>query len=348
MKISVLSSVVIWVLCLCFSKSLLAITVGFQQFKLNDVEERPLSVTLWYPAYKLNTQTLGVDDLVADNIAFKGTKVIKNAKLVKQEYPLVILSHGYRGSWRNLNWLATQLVQNGFMVVAPDHPGTTTFDQSLLQASKWWLRPHDLKRVLDHLLQNPLWHTSINKNNITAIGHSLGGWSVMQLVGAEFNRADYLLQCERHPASRSCTIADELGLAIKQSEEPKKSQFVDHRIKKAVILDLGLARSFSISSLSKAKTPVLILGAGIDIGNLSQSMESGYLAEHLPLLNRHYKVYEQATHFSFMQLCKLGAIAILEEEEPGDGIICKDGIGTLREALHKQMFDNIYDFLEIQ
>jgi predicted dienelactone hydrolase len=98
--------------------------------------------------------------------------------------------------------------------------------------------------------------------------------------------------------------------------------------------------------MKKINIPVLILGAGIDIGDLPQEMESGYLAGHLPQLNRRYKVYKQAMHFSFMQPCKPGAIELLEMEMPGDGIICRDGHDANRYRLHSQMFKDIYLFIK--
>lgn len=346
---------------LSLSKVVSATQVGFSQFQLSDNPERPLQLTLWYPTSGSDTQLSPynptsdklISTLIADNIAFKGTQVIKDApilsltqsKLTQGKRPLVLLSHGYRGSWRNLNWLANKLVKKGYIVAAPDHPGTTTFNTNALHASQWWQRPNDLKRVIDYLLNDVIWQEEIDKNEISAIGHSLGGWSVMQLVGAQFNRAEYLAACNTFARFRSCQIKDELGLSQSQQGEPKVSQGLDKRIKKAVILDLGLARSFSKTSLNSIKAPVLILSAGIDIGDLPQAMESGFLAEHIPTVTRRYKIYEQATHFSFMQLCKPGAMAILEEEAPGDGIICKDGKTTNRETLHKKMFDDVYSFL---
>lgn len=334
------------ILFLSLTNMLFAKQVGFSQFQLNKGEARPLQATLWYPT-NLNTSQ---PSLVADNIAFAGTKVIKEATPTFLNHggkrPLVMLSHGYRGSWRNLNWLATRLVQQGYLVAAVDHPGTTTFNTSSIQAARWWQRPQDLSRLLDYLIADKTWQKMLDENNISAIGHSLGGWTVMQLMGAEFNRKDYLDDCQYHAEFRSCQIKDELGLSKALSDEPLNPSLRDTRFKKAVILDLGLARSFSKSSLNNIKTPTLILGAGIDIGDLPQAQESGFLAEHLPLFKRQYKVYELATHFSFMQPCKTNAIAILEEETPGDSIICKDGVGISRYDLHQQIFSDIEAFLQ--
>lgn len=70
-------------------------------------------------------------------------------------------------------------------------------------------------------------------------------------------------------------------------------------------------------------TPTLVLAAGVDIGDLPQAEESGFLADYLPRDMHQYHVYEDATHFSFMQLCKEGAIELIEEEAPSDGIVCQ-------------------------
>jgi len=333
-------SAVLIIIFLCIIKVASASSVGFQQFQLSDNVSRPLDVTIWYPTLQ-NSASISV----AENIAFVGTKVIKDASTPPKKHPLVLLSHGYRGGWRNLNWLANELAIKGFVVAAPNHPGTTTFDHSALQASQWWQRPNDLVRVLDHLLEDTAWRTVVDTESVSAIGHSMGGWSVMQLVGAQLDRNTFQKQCRLYPNPRTCGLGNELGLTSPQPGEPKYFNFYDPRIKKAVILDLGLARSFSIESMSKVNTPVLILGAGIDIGDLPQTMESGYLAEHLPLFNRRYKVYEQAMHFSFMQLCKPNAIALIEEETPGDGIVCKDGAGIKRQELHNQIFKDILEFI---
>ncbi|MDD1779995.1 alpha/beta fold hydrolase [Enterovibrio sp. ZSDZ35] len=316
-------------------------SVGFTQITMNDDLNRPLSVFIWYPTKQKNPMSK-----LAENVVFVGTDVVKNAEPKDTTSPLIVMSHGYRGSWRNLNWLAHKFAQQGYVVAAPDHPGTTTLDQSQESATQWWQRPRDLSRVLTYMLETSAWQGQLDASDVTAIGHSLGGWSVMQLAGAEFDRETFKIQCEIFPNPRVCGLSDGLGLSNKQPNEPERNRFVDDRVKKVVSLDLGMARSFSPMSLSKIKAPVLILAAGIDIGDLPQAQESGYLAEHIPLQIRRYKVYEQAAHFSFMQLCKTGAVALLNQEVPGDGIVCLDGKGAKRERLHNQIFRDVVGFVD--
>ena len=325
-------------LFLCASS--IASDVGFTQVTLTDDPNRPLNTAIWYP-----TQDVLDTTLIGDNPAFIGTKVIKDGEIQSGIFPVVLLSHGYRGNWRNQNWLATELASRGYIVAATDHPGTTSFDQSPEQAAKWWERPRDITRTIDYLLSEVQWKQAVNANNIAAIGHSLGGWTVMQLAGAKIDRATFEAECLIYPNPRTCGLSDELGLSQAQPAEPNEKDLSDPRIQRVVSLDLGLARSFSVGSLNDVTVPTLILAAGIDIGDLPQALESGYIAEHMPLNLRRYKVYERATHFSFIQSCKAGAVPMLEEEVPGDGIICKDGIGTSRDQLHQLILNDIISFL---
>ncbi|MEZ8235190.1 alpha/beta hydrolase family protein [Vibrio splendidus] len=325
-------------LFLCASS--IASGVGFTQVTLTDDPNRPLNTAIWYP-----TQDLSDTTLIGDNPAFIGTRVIKDGEIQSSTFPVVLLSHGYRGNWRNQNWLAAELASRGYIVAATDHPGTTSFDQSPKQAAKWWERPQDMSRILDYLLSETPWKQFANAENVTAIGHSLGGWTVMQLAGAKLDRPTFEANCLVYPNSRICGLAVELGLSKVQAQEPSNKDLSDPRIQRVVSLDLGLARSFSVGSLNDITVPTLILAAGIDIGDLPQALESGYIAEHMPLNLRRYKVYESATHFSFIQSCKPGAVPMLEEEVPGDGIICKDGVGTSRDQLHQLFLNDIVSFL---
>ena len=119
----------------------------------------------------------------------------------------------------------------------------------------------------------------------------------------------------------------------------------DPRVGAAVSLDLGLARGFSPESLAALHVPILIFGAGIDVGGLPAEQESGYLAAGLPISMRDYVVVPDAMHFSFMQLCKPGAEALIEAEVPGDGIVCRDGGSRGRAAIHDAVAAQITGFL---
>lgn len=310
--------------------------VGIQHQTIFNDSYRPLDITIWYPTSAEKEATL-----TADNAAFQGTLAAKNAPLKVGNYPLILLSHGYRGHWRNLNWLADLLVKKGYLIAAVDHPGTSTFNHDADIAAQWWERPKDISRTLDWL-QHSVWSSYINSEQVSAIGHSLGGWTVMLLAGASVDAHAMRTFYNKHPNPRIESVANEMKL---DNPEPMLAGLEDSRINKIVSLDLGLAHSFSVASLKQILPSVMVLGAGIDIGDLPVDIESGFIARSLELPTNRYKIYPKATHFSFMQLCKANAYELLEAEEQGGGIVCLDGEGVTREQLHAEIFQDISHFL---
>lgn len=309
---------------------------GFRQITLDPQGDRPLEVSLWYP-----TEDQGAAETVGENAAFLGIQVRRDAAPGAGKHPLVLLSHGYGGSWRNLNWLAERLVDGGYIVAAPDHPGTTTFDRDPAQAAALFQRPHDLSRSADALLADPTLAGQVDADRIAAIGHSLGGWTVAAMAGARFAPDQFADDCARKTSPRACALSAELGLKDPAMERPMR----DPRLRAFVSLDLGLARGFSAESLRAIDTPALIVGAGVDIGDLPASLESGWLAQHMPADHARLWMIPDAMHFSFMGICKPGAEAMIEAEEPGDGIVCRDGGTRSRQDIHAELAHGILAFL---
>lgn len=314
--------------------------VGFRETTVPDASgARTLHVSLWYP-----TDDRAPTVEVGANVVFHGIAAIRDAKPDGDAHPLVVLSHGYGGNWRNLNWLGDRLAREGYVVAAPDHPGTTTFDKSPAEATRLWERPHDLRRAIDALIGDPGLGGAIAPHRIAAIGHSLGGWTVAALVGGRFSPSRFAEDCKLHPNPRTCGLAAELGITPANAAA-FETGMSDHRIGAIVSLDLGLARGFTPDSLAAVRVPALIYGAGIDIGDLPAKLESGYLAENLPKPTTTEIEIPDALHFSFMQLCKPGAVDLLEAEMPGEGIVCKDGDTRSRKAIHDEVAAGILDFL---
>ncbi|MCY7262544.1 alpha/beta hydrolase family protein [Pseudomonas protegens] len=315
--------------------------IGFREVTLADAsQQRPLHVALWYP-----TTTTAPLLPSAANPIFQGVATIKDAAPSGSAHPLVVLSHGYRGNWRNLSWLVSSLVDQGYIVAAPDHPGTTTFDQRPAEAAKLWERPRDLSRVIDKLTLDNTLAGPVDPQRIAAIGHSLGGWTVTALAGARYSPQRYLEECRLHPNPRLCQIAPELGITA-HNQGALSADLRDPRVKAVVALDLGFARGFTPESLSTLHTPVLVLGAGVNIADMPVEEESGYLNAHLASPPSRYEVLANASHFSFMQVCKPGAVALLKEEAPGDEIICRDGDAGDRQDIHRRVAKLIGDFLD--
>ncbi len=310
--------------------------VGLRDVQIDQDSARPLHVVVWYP-----TEDPGPGETVGENKAFFGTEAKRDAMPAPGEHPLVVLSHGYGGSWRNLSWLGHVLARQGYVVAAPDHPGTTTFDRDPAHAAMLWERPRDLSRVIDALTAKTDLAGQIDNQRIAAVGHSLGGWTVAALVGARFETARIAKDCEAKTSPRACALSAELGLSDPQLEQ----NLADPRLKAFISLDLGLARGFSPQSLAEIRIPALVIGAGTDIGDMPAPLESGYLAQHLSKASTTSVTIPDAMHFSFMQLCKPNAVALIEEETPGDGIVCQDGGSRSREEIHREIEFLVTGFL---
>lgn len=324
----------LWLLAATFAHA--ADAIGFREATLDKEGTRPLHVSIWYP-----TETEGEAAVVGENRAFFGVPVLRDAAPAPRSRPLVLLSHGYGGSWRNLSWLAMDLAAQGYVVAAPDHPGTTTFDQDPARAAMVWERPRDLSRIIDGLAEDSGLAGKIDTNRVAAIGHSLGGWTVAALAGARFDSARFEKDCLDQTSPRACALTDELGLGRPEIE----GDMSDPRLKAFVSFDLGLARGFTPESLAALRVPSLVVAAGIDIGGLPPRLESGYLADHLPKSTSTYVEIPDAMHFSFMGLCKPGAVELIEKEEPGNGVACKDGGTRSREEIHREVAYLVIGFL---
>ncbi|VTN09109.1 Predicted dienelactone hydrolase [Raoultella terrigena] len=122
---------------------------GFRQLALTDPQGKSLDVAVWYP-----TSAAGKTENVGANPAFEGVAVIRNAPARPGAHPLLVISHGYNGNWRNLSWIAAAMAVQGYIVAAPDHPGTTTFNQDPRDAKRLWRRPQDLSQVIDFTLRS--------------------------------------------------------------------------------------------------------------------------------------------------------------------------------------------------
>lgn len=321
---------------------------GFREISLPD-KNSPTHVSIWYPTASDVTPVL-----LGETPAFIGQPVVRDAEPMAGPHPLIVLSHGYGGSWRNLAWLAAELVDAGYVVAAPDHPGTTTFDMRKPDAVELWKRPGDLSRTIDVLLDNPDLTGGVASDRIAAIGHSLGGWTVVELAGGRFNAAKVTKNCVAEFSPIYCKIFEALGIGRDASSSAAlAADLSDPRIRAIVTLDLGPGRGLTPESLAAIHVPVMVLGAADDVDGdtatkadiAATNKDSGYLARYLPPATTTYTLIPGSLHFSFMQPCKPGAAELIEKEAPGESIVCRDVTGADRGAIHKQVTGMVTDFL---
>ncbi|QXI40289.1 alpha/beta hydrolase family protein [Pseudomonas xantholysinigenes] len=308
-------------------------TVGFQSATLADTrQERALEMFVWYPS-----ATASPARLIADNAVFVGAAAVADAPPAAGEHPLVVLSHGFGGNWNNQAWLASTLARQGYIVAAVNHPGTTSRDRSPQAAAQLWQRPVDLSRAIDAVTAEPEKFGRVAPQRIAVVGHSLGGWTALEIAGARFDPDRFAQDCQDKPRLASCSVFKQMNPASTPAlKDSLAASRRDPRVTAVVSLDLGLSRGLTDASLAALSVPTLVIAAGAPSEALPASLESADLAKRLPSASSRYVEISDASHFSFMAECKPGAVAVLEEAVPGDGIICQDGENSRPRAVIQQ------------
>lgn len=304
-----------------------------------DAASPALDVSLWYPtADRAATRAIG------DNPVFVGVEAVPAAPPpAAGNLPLVVLSHGFGGHQGNLAWLAGALAEAGHVIAALDHPGTTTRQMRPGEPMALASRAADIGRVIDALVATR--PALIDADRIAVIGHSLGAWTAMQLAGARFSLDRALADCELRPELAACEV-----LAWAEADGPEAAATLagdrrDARVAAVIALDIGMARGFTDASLAAVEIPVLVIAAGKPNPRIPAAGESGRLSADLPAATTRTVELAEAGHFSFMPLCKPGAVELLAAEEPGDEIVCLDAGDADRRALHAAVVDATVDFL---
>lgn len=313
--------------------------IGYKERHIqNNARETSMPVSLWYPTGERKPM-----DIVGASSIFYGQHAIVEAEPLSGVHPLVLLSHRARGNRHDLNWLASKLARHGYIVAAPEHFSTdlSTANSNL---PNLWSRPHDLSLVIDALSTEPGLAGTVAPNQIAAIGHSLGAWTVTALAGARFSTARFARNCTIYKNPQTCEFADELvkSPALTRAIEKDLS---DSRVGVVVALDIGMARGFTPESIASVEAPFLVLRSGIDIDGVPIQLESGYLVTHLPQLSSRYIEVDDANHYSFLRLCQPGARKPPQKSAPAQSYDCFETANPDRASLHQHVEYLITDFL---
>ena len=75
------------------------------------------------------------------NAVFKGIELAANPRPKQGAHPVVVFSHGSGGNGMNIGWFAKALADQGMIVIAPNHPGSTSGDSDPEQSLKTWETP---------------------------------------------------------------------------------------------------------------------------------------------------------------------------------------------------------------
>jgi predicted dienelactone hydrolase len=313
---------------------------GMTELGVRDTNgDRHINGIIWYPTDKIDGAVRA-----QGNAVWKPIKVHPNAEPATGKHPLVVLSHGMYGNHRNQAWLASLLTQQGYVVAAVDHPGTSTFNRDANHARELWKRPIDISRTIDHILENPTYSQHIDAENIFMAGHSLGGFTAVALAGGRFDPVKFDTFCATADADIACGVINKWQVAKTDADRASMAaDLSDNRIKGFAVFDLGGTQSFSTNSLGAIEKPMLVLGAPKNVHGLNLDVESRALVSALPTASTEYLEPADMTHFDFMGQCTDKGLAILKEEEPDDVYVCENGTDA-RATKHVKIAELVMNF----
>jgi predicted dienelactone hydrolase len=252
--------------------------------------------------------------------------------------PLVVLSHGFAADRNFLSYLALHLASHGLSVVTLEHPGSNienlaeiSFNLSpndLLAASELVDRPKDISFVLDELERlNQDWgylSGKFNTQQVTVIGHSLGGYTALALAGGELDLKELRNFCQNlSPLGRS--PADWLQCAAVKLPE-SKLRLRDERVARVIALNPVIGQLFGKQGLAKVETPTLIFSSSEDA--IAPSLDH-QLRPFEQLRGEKYLVTAiGATHMSVTDISNLNSMV-------GQSTLVKEVMGTEAEPVRQ-------------
>jgi predicted dienelactone hydrolase len=276
----------------------------------------------------------GVSRPFGENGVFFGVPVHDYAKPLPGKHPVILMSHGWGGNFARMGWLSAGLVAKGAIVVAVNHPNSTTGDTNNKNALNHWTRAQDLSAALDYVLNDPEFSGIIDTSRIYAAGFSYGGWTALSLGGLKGRRDGLDKFChDGKEISSHCKDILKAGIVISDIDRSKwEASYKEPRVAAVAAIDPALTMGLSKADVAQLDVPVLLIGLGEGESRLAAT-DTSATGSNFETLFPAAKIEHlvPATHFSALGLCKPNGAAILAEEK--DDPVCNDPKGSDRKVV---------------
>ena len=298
MKSHLLKSLVLTLLCSFGVQGQTKYEIGqLSQTYEDKTRNRPLVTEIWYPTLAV----LKTKEVDAGRVPFVGMATIPNADIANKKFPLLLVSHGTGGNRFSLTWFAEKMVKEGYIVVAVDHYGNTSFNKIPREFVKWWERAIDIQYVLSQVLKDKKLGAHIDTNKIGGVGFSLGGYTQIALAGGYVDRDHNQKQRELPPEfpQGEETIDFAKDSLIVNSYKTYAKQVKDDRIKAFFVMAPAIGFGFHSKTQTKTVSAPIFIIAGKGDTNTPITANALQYHELLPTSELHL-FGEQVDHYVFL------------------------------------------------
>jgi len=305
-------------------------------------QKQELRVMVWYPA---PVSAVEVPRVIGppDAPLFEAGMASPNAPMEPslKQFPLIVLSHGSGGSAMQMAWLGTALARAGFIAAAVDHPGNNALEPYTPEGFiLWWERATDLSEVIDGMLADENFGLRIDKDRIGAAGFSLGGYTVMEIAGAQTDVSALYDRCTGQQDQSVCHSTEMKDMQTPQqmlaqvrktsgiSLAASADSYKDARVHAVFAIAPGLGFTQTQESLRAIRMPVEIVVGGAD--RIAPANENAdYLRANIHGA-RETVLPGGVAHYTFLDTCTVAAKKQL-------GVYCEDAATVDRDKVHAQV-----------
>ena len=287
---------------------------------LRDADHKPtLRVTVWYPAADGSVERSLDLGPPGQPLFFVGEAAPDAAFADTRRRPVILFSHGFGGTARMMGWFTTVMAQQGYIVIAVDHPGANGLDKmTVAGAILFWDRPGDLEAALEAVKADPVVSPHLDLKRLGVAGFSAGGFTALAAAGAQVDLKRFMAFCAAHPDDGVCAPQKELAVTQDQAAAALASPELsgeaahagdDHAIRgvrAAFAIAPALVQAFDPAGLKAMSTPVaIILGEADPVA--PPHTNGGAAARAIP--RAQMKTLPGVGHYDFLATCSPAAMA---------------------------------------
>ena len=287
---------------------------------LRDAEHRAtVRVTVWYPAAEGSAERSLDIGPPNQPLFYVGAAAPDAAFADTRRRPVILFSHGYGGSARMMAWFTTVLAQQGYVVIAVDHPGNNSLDTMTVAGSAmFWDRAGDLQAALDKAAADPVIGAHMDLKRLGVAGYATGGFTALAAAGARVDLQRFQASCAAHPHDGLCKPQLEFPVTLEQATvalaAPDLAAEAAHAgddnsirgVRAVFAIAPALVQAFDPASLTAMGAPVaIILGSADPIA--PPNINGGAAARVIP--RAQLKTLPGVGHYDFLSTCSPKALS---------------------------------------